>query len=122
MTGTVFASLLLALFVALTAANVWAAVVRLRATKAAAQSLPKTARQSVDLKRFEELALQVTELSDSHDALFKSHTKLRSRIGMRENRDKGGDENELSGDEWKAKTRRKLGAALMVPGAANQRG
>lgn len=123
MTESAFAPLLLALFAALTAANIWAAVAKRRATKGDAPSLSKTARQSVDMRRFEELALQVTELSDAHDALFKSHTKLRSRIGMRENRDKTSDDSsELSGDDWKAKTRRQLGAVLLVPGAANKRG
>lgn len=35
-----------------------------------------------------ELSAEVTELHDAYDALLKSHKKLRSRIGMRENRAK----------------------------------
>lgn len=33
-----------------------------------------------------ELAAGLTELTDAYDALLRSHKKLRSRIGMRENR------------------------------------
>lgn len=33
-----------------------------------------------------ELSAEVTEMADAYDALLKSHRKLRSRIGMRENR------------------------------------
>jgi hypothetical protein len=34
------------------------------------------------------LSAEMTELTDSYQALLKSHKKLRSRIGMRENREK----------------------------------
>lgn len=37
-----------------------------------------------------ELSAEMTELADSYHALLKSHKKLRSRIGMRENRQKAG--------------------------------
>lgn len=38
-----------------------------------------------------ELSAEVTELHDAYDALLKSHKKLRSRIGMRENRARAGN-------------------------------
>ncbi len=41
--------------------------------------------------RIAELSSQMTELTDSYDALLKSHKKLRSRITMRDNRQKGLD-------------------------------
>lgn len=44
-----------------------------------------------------ELSAELTELRDSYSALLTSHKKLRSRIGMRENRAKGSN-GVLSGD------------------------
>lgn len=38
--------------------------------------------------RIAELSTELTELHDAYDALLSSHKKLRSRIGMRENRAK----------------------------------
>lgn len=51
-------------------------------------------KASVTLKRQTELETQLTELTDSYDALLKSHRKLRSRIGMRRNREKGRDSDD----------------------------
>lgn len=48
-------------------------------------------KASVSLARLTELETELTELTDSYSALMKSHRKLRSRIGMRENRERGRD-------------------------------
>jgi hypothetical protein len=39
-----------------------------------------------------ELSAEMSELTDAYGALLKSHKKLRSRITMRENREKGMDQ------------------------------
>jgi len=48
----------------------------------------KSNKRSLSLARIAEVEATLTELSDAYDALLKSHKKLRSRIGMRENREK----------------------------------
>jgi len=45
-------------------------------------------KNAVSLRRLTELETTLTELLDSYDALLTSHKKLRSRIGMRQLRDK----------------------------------
>lgn len=45
-------------------------------------------KRSVTLKQLAELSAEVTELKDSYDSLLTAHKKLRSRIGMRELRQK----------------------------------
>lgn len=123
MTTHAFGSLPLALLLVLTIANVMAAAVSLYAMRRAVQCSLKTATPSAASKRFDELALRVVELSDSHDALFDSHTKLRSRVGMRVNREKKADEqtDDDTGGDWKAKKRRELGAALLTPNIAGRK-
>jgi hypothetical protein len=49
--------------------------------------LQRNAR-ALGLKRLAELSGEMAELVDSFDALLKSHNTLRSRISMRENREK----------------------------------
>lgn len=51
----------------------------------------KVAEMRDPTARIAELSAEMTELSDSYAALLKSHKKLRSRITMRENRQKGLD-------------------------------
>ena len=43
-------------------------------------------KRSLSLSKLAEIETQLTELTDSYDALLTSHKKLRSRIGMRANR------------------------------------
>lgn len=43
-------------------------------------------KRSVSLAKLAELESTLTELLDSYDSLLASHKKLRSRIGMRQNR------------------------------------
>ena len=43
-------------------------------------------RRSAPANRVAEISAELTELRDAYDSLLKSHKKLRSRIGMRENR------------------------------------
>jgi hypothetical protein len=66
------------------------------------------------MKRVAEIECDLTELKDSYDALLTSHKKLRSRIGMREIRDR---EAEAPDDPatWKQRTR----AALAKAGKLN---
>lgn len=54
----------------------------------------ENSKSSVTLKRLTELETELTELTDSYDALMKSHRKLRSRIGMRENRARGASQDD----------------------------
>jgi len=49
-------------------------------------------KRSVTLSKLAEIETTLTELTDSYAALLTSHKKLRSRIGMREHRDKTGNE------------------------------
>lgn len=44
-------------------------------------------KRSIGLKKMAEVEASLTELTDAYDALLTSHKKLRSRIGMRANRD-----------------------------------
>lgn len=48
-------------------------------------------KNAVSLRRITETECALTELSDSFDALYESHKKLRSRIGMRRLREKRKD-------------------------------
>jgi len=59
------------------------------------------------LKRITEIETALTELSDSYDALLTSHKKLRSRIGMRELREREAPEADDPAT-WKQRTRAKL--------------
>jgi len=49
-------------------------------------------KRSLSLSKLAEIETTLTELTDSYAALLTSHKKLRSRIGMREHRDKTGKE------------------------------
>lgn len=53
-----------------------------------AEYVQQANKRSVTLKRVAELETQLTELYDAYHALLSSHKKLRSRIGMREHREK----------------------------------
>lgn len=54
--------------------------------------------RSVSLKKMAEVEIALTELTDSYDALLKSHKKLRSRIGMRANRQVKSEPNGFDND------------------------
>jgi len=49
-------------------------------------------KRSLSLSKLAEIETTLTELTDSYAALLTSHKKLRSRIGMREHREKTGNE------------------------------
>ena len=51
-----------------------------------------------------QLSAEVTELTDSYDALLKSHKKLRARIGMREARRKKADLDTGNGSDLSSET------------------
>lgn len=55
----------------------------------ACQYTQEANEESVSLAKLASLECTMTELTDSYDALLTSHKKLRSRIGMREHRQKG---------------------------------
>lgn len=77
--------------------------------------LEKFAAQREPKSEIAKLSAELTELTDSYNALLKSHKKLRSRISMRENRErKAGDS---VGDELGSETDKK---ALRI--AAKQSG
>jgi hypothetical protein len=59
----------------------------------------RKASESAPRREMAELQGELTDLADSYAALLKSHKRLRSRIGMREVREKkanGADEPDLS--------------------------
>jgi len=53
----------------------------------AAQAYHEADRRAPSLKRVADIECELTELKDAYDSLLTSHKKLRSRIGMRKNRD-----------------------------------
>lgn len=60
---------------------------------AAMEALETRNARSVSLKKMAEVEIALTELTDSYESLLKSHKKLRSRIGMRLNREAKKTEN-----------------------------
>jgi hypothetical protein len=60
-------------------------------------------KNAVSLRRMAEVEATLTELTDSYDSLLKSHKLLRSRIGMRNNRE--AKENPLDSTHDKTKLR-----------------
>lgn len=74
---------------------------------------------SLSLRKMADVEATLTELLDSYDALLTSHKKLRSRIGMREVREKRKKtENgvDLGDEAEKAAYKAKLRAALRAEG------
>lgn len=61
--------------------------------------------ESLGLRKLAEHEAALTELQDSYEALLTSHKKLRSRIGMRENRAKAKSNGEDSPDDYASKKR-----------------
>lgn len=59
-----------------------------RYSQAAWRFVSEQNENSVSLKAIAGIETQLTDLYDAHHALFDSHKKLRSRIGMRELRQK----------------------------------
>lgn len=51
------------------------------------QDMEKRNARSVSLRKMSEVEIALTELTDSYEALLKSHKKLRSRMSMRANRE-----------------------------------
>jgi len=82
----------------------------------AAQAYHEADRRAPSLKRVADIECELTELKDSYDALLTSHKNLRSRIGMRNNRDEkpaqgeGGMPDPNSPD-WKRQARVALAKA-----------
>lgn len=71
------------------AASVWLAIRSGRWALGAYRLAEKNTGTRVSRKDIAEFTAELTDLRDAYDALLKSHKKLRSRIGMRENRAKG---------------------------------
>lgn len=57
----------------------------------AARAYDEADRRAPSLKRVAEIECELTELRDSYDALLTSHKKMRSRVGMRELREREAD-------------------------------
>lgn len=78
--------------------------------------------KSLSLRKIAEVEVALTELTDSYDALLSSHRKLRSRIGMREVREKrkNGDDREnevdLTDEAQKAAYKARMRADLRKRG------
>ena len=75
---------LLAIF--LSALTLRQAIIARDEAAACAQFVAHQNKRSISLKRMAEVEATLTDLTDSYDSLLKQHKKLRSRIGMRENR------------------------------------
>lgn len=75
------------------------------------------------MRQLAQLSAEITELTDSYSALLKSHEKLRSRIGMRELREKRAagpsppevDSSTLSGAVSRDELRRRAGIMPGLP-------
>lgn len=68
-------------------------------------------KNSVSLRRIAEVEATLTELLDSYDSLLTSHKKLRSRIGMREYRERkanGAESTDTGGEDERAATKEAL--------------
>lgn len=69
-------------------------VVNARRARSYAANCAEWVKRVADMRdpttKVAELSAEMTELADSYHALLKSHKKLRSRIGMRENRNRAG--------------------------------
>ena len=73
----------------------------------------RNSKRSLSLRKLAEVESTLTELSDAYDALLESHKKLRSRISMRQLREKrknGTDVPDATTDPdgWKREMRLKL--------------
>ena len=82
------ASLFISLFSFIAAC---AALIIARSAATYSRAVERYLRQKEPESQIAALSGQMTELTDAYDALLKSHKKLRSRITMRENRQKGRD-------------------------------
>lgn len=114
-TETQFIFALILGFVGLISALV-AVSVAFKALAYARQAVDYVTSQSaadVSLAKLAEIETSITELTDSYSALLTSHKKLRSRIGMREVRERranGQDELDLAVTTDKRELRNELRA------------
>lgn len=86
----------------------FAAIIIARSAASYARAVEKYLSAREPESRIAELSAEMTELSDAYAALLASHKKLRSRIVMRENREKGRDTStgsDLSSETDKSKLR-----------------
>lgn len=88
-TGLVLFCVALVLYCALI---YWWQLRLVRYVRDAVEHIEMQNKRSVTLSKLAEIETTLTELTDSYAALLTSHKKLRSRIGMREHRDKTGKE------------------------------
>jgi hypothetical protein len=73
----------------------------------AATAYHEADRRAPGLKRLTEIEVELTELKDSYAALLTSHKKIRSRIGMRELREREADQTNDPAT-WKQRARAEL--------------
>jgi len=76
--------------------------------RSAVQYVEESNAKSVSLRRIADIELTCTELLDSYNALLSSHKKLRSRIGMRELREKKSNGADLTADDARAQSKAAL--------------
>jgi len=80
-------------------------------------------RNKRDERNYRKLLLWINEIDDNHEALSASHKRLRSRVGMRELREKKkngadaqpGAETDVDPAEWKRQMRAKLHRGELKP-------
>jgi len=81
----------------------------------AASAYHEADRRAPGLKRLADIECELTELKDAYDSLLTSHKKLRSRIGMRKNRDDQAQPDdgmpEPNAPDWKKRARVALAKA-----------
>ena len=86
--NALYASLLFSVFAVMVA---FASMIIARSAATYARAVEKYLSAKEPESQIAALHAEMTELTDAYDALLKSHKKLRSRITMRENREKGRD-------------------------------
>lgn len=88
-----------------------------RRAKYCAEFVAQKNARSVSLKRLSEIEAEMTELTDSVVALQTSMKKLRSRIGMRHNRERGNGDGcpdpATDPEGYKRHMRQKLGIGMI---------
>lgn len=80
-----------------TISAIWALFMAIKA-RDFARMAAKWCEERAERKQMAELSAELTSLTDSYDSLLAMHKRLRSRIGMREKRERDAASNGADGD------------------------
>ena len=111
--NALYASLFVSLFAVIVG---FAALIIARSAASYARAVEKYLRAKAPKSEIAALHAELTELTDSYGALLKSHKRLRSRITMRETREKGRD-NDPEDELGSIVDKRQLRLAAKGPGS-----